>query len=180
MWVAFGWHLGGIGCPISTTSGANQRTHPARPPAPIRLFCKWAGVVFIAWAGCFFSSSIWPVLLLSIDCGSGKARCGVHCLRTELAVVESASTSWDVYYTDVLPTRSKWATCTNTAPCAPWGVNILRMRVRTIFHFFRQISPQKIIIIMPLFILHINRALGAPWAAGALGGRWGARGAGRV
>ena len=79
-----------------TTSGANQRTHPARPPAPIRLFCKWAGVVFIAWAGCFFSSSIWPVLLLSIDCGSGKARCGVHSLRTELAVVESA-----VYPTDL-------------------------------------------------------------------------------
>ena len=80
----------------ATTSGANQRTHPARPPAPIRLFCKWAGVVFIAWAGCFFSSSIWPVLLLSIDCGSGKARCGVHSLRTELAVVESA-----VYPTDL-------------------------------------------------------------------------------
>ena len=80
----------------ATTSGANQRTHPARPPAPIRLFCKWAGVVFIAWAGCFFSSSIWPVLLLSNDFSSGQVLCCVHSLRTELAVVASA-----VYPTDL-------------------------------------------------------------------------------
>ena len=58
----------------------------------------WCVLYCQSWV--LFSSSSWPVFLLSNDYSSGKVLCCVHSLRTELAVVVST-----VYLTDLRPLR---------------------------------------------------------------------------